>query len=150
MRRVECIIIFSSLLLLNSITVYFIDRDGEKRLANAKLGSNLLDVALDNNIDLEGFGQKIFLKFLFNRMWNKINILYIGACEGTLSCSTCHLILDENNYNQLKPPNDEENDMLDLAFGLKKTSRLGCQITVTENMKDWVFVVPKEVSDARK
>ena len=61
MRRVECIIIFSSLLLLNSITVYFIDRDGEKRLANAKLGSNLLDVALDNNIDLEGFGQKIFL-----------------------------------------------------------------------------------------
>jgi hypothetical protein len=40
--------------------------------------------------------------------------------------------------------------MLDLAFGLKKTSRLGCQITVTENMKDWVFVVPKEVSDARK
>lgn len=39
--------------------------------------------------------------------------------------------------------------MLDLAFGLKKTSRLGCQITVTESMQDWIFVVPKEVNDVR-
>ncbi len=52
---------FFSSLLFSSINIYFIDRDGEKRSANAKLGSNLLDVALDNNIDLEGFGQKIFI-----------------------------------------------------------------------------------------
>ena len=45
----------------------------------------------------------------------------IGACEGTLSCSTCHLILNKENYDKLKPPSDEENDMLDLAFGLCDT-----------------------------
>jgi ferredoxin len=44
-----------------------------------------------------------------------------GACEGTLSCSTCHLILEKDNYVKLKPPSDEENDMLDLAFGLSET-----------------------------
>ncbi len=42
--------------LFSSVTVYFIDRDNEKREARAKLGSNLLDVAIDNGIDLEGFG----------------------------------------------------------------------------------------------
>ena len=72
-----------------------------------------------------------------------------GACEGTLSCSTCHLILEKNHYDQLKPPSDEENDMLDLAYGLTDTSRLGCQIIVEEKMNDWTFVVPKEVKDAR-
>lgn len=110
-----------------SITVYFIDRDGDKKTVKAKLGSNLLDVAIDNNLDLEGF----------------------GACEGTLSCSTCHLILNKENYDKLKPPSDEENDMLDLAFGLCDTSRLGCQIIVNESMEGWTFVVPKEVADAR-
>ena len=87
--------------------------------------------------------QKIFLKdyFIF---------FEIGACEGTLSCSTCHLILRKEDYDHLKPPNDEENDMLDLAFGLQPTSRLGCQINVESKMEGWVFVVPKEVADARK
>jgi ferredoxin len=45
----------------------------------------------------------------------------LGACEGTLSCSTCHLIFKKENYDTLKPPTDEENDMLDLAFGLTDT-----------------------------
>lgn len=72
-----------------------------------------------------------------------------GACEGTLSCSTCHLILDQKDYDTLAPPTDEENDMLDLAFGLTETSRLGCQIVVTKSMDGWVFKVPKEVADAR-
>jgi ferredoxin len=45
----------------------------------------------------------------------------IGACEGTLSCSTCHLIFKKENYETLKPASDEENDMLDLAFGLTET-----------------------------
>ncbi|CAF0872088.1 unnamed protein product [Brachionus calyciflorus] len=108
-----------------TINVFFIDRNGDKQKAKAKIGTSLLDVAIDNNIDLE------------------------GACEGTLSCSTCHLILRKEDYEQLKAPNDEENDMLDLAFGLTPTSRLGCQITVTDKMDGWVFVVPKDVSDAR-
>lgn len=85
----------------------------------------------------------------FNLVQAKDLVFFLGACEGTLSCSTCHLILDKDNYDLLKPPTDEENDMLDLAYGLQPTSRLGCQITVKENMDGWVFVVPKEVSDAR-
>ncbi|RMZ96384.1 mitochondrial [Brachionus plicatilis] len=109
------------------INLKFIDRNGEELKAKAKVGTSLLDVAIDNNIDLEGF----------------------GACEGTLSCSTCHLILKKENYDQLKPPSDEENDMLDLAYGLEPTSRLGCQIIVEEKMDGWVFVVPNEVADAR-
>lgn len=108
-----------------TVTLFFIDRDGDKLEAKAKVGTNLLDVALDNNIDLE------------------------GACEGTLSCSTCHLIFEESNYDQLKEPSDEEEDMLDLAFGLTDTSRLGCQIIVEENMEGWVMKVPAETADAR-
>ena len=108
-----------------TINVFFVDRDGDKVQAKAKVGTNLLDVAIDNQIDLE------------------------GACEGTLSCSTCHLILRKEDYAQVKPPSDEENDMLDLAFGLTETSRLGCQIVVSDKMEGWVFVVPKEVADAR-
>ena len=69
------------------------------------MGESLLEVAHANDIDLE------------------------GACEGSLACSTCHVvILDRRHYDALKEPTDDENDMLDLAFGLTETSRLGCQV----------------------
>ncbi|MGX6960534.1 MAG: ferredoxin family 2Fe-2S iron-sulfur cluster binding protein [Rickettsia endosymbiont of Pentastiridius leporinus] len=75
------------------------------------LGLSVLDVAHKNNIDLE------------------------GACEGSLACSTCHIIVeDEFYYNKLKKPKEDEEDMLDLAFGLTHTSRLGCQIILTEEL----------------
>ncbi len=107
--------------------IFFINRDGDKKEVKADPGTNLLDVINENKLNTEGF----------------------GACEGTLSCSTCHLILEKENCVKLKPPTDEENDMLDLAFGLTETSRLGCQVIVNENMQGWTFVVPKEVADAR-
>jgi radical SAM/Cys-rich protein len=53
-----------------------------------------------------------------------------GACGGELACSTCHLIFEKDVYDTLPPKTDEEEDMLDLAFGLTETSRLGCQIKV--------------------
>lgn len=56
-----------------------------------------------------------------------------GACEASLACSTCHIILPENVYAKLPPPKDEEEDLLDLAFGLTNTSRLGCQVKVDKN-----------------
>lgn len=65
-------------------------------------GRNLLEVAKENEIDLE------------------------GACEASCACSTCHVILEETLYSQLNPPHDEEDDMLDLAFALTHTSRLAC------------------------
>lgn len=55
-----------------------------------------------------------------------------GACEGSLACSTCHVIIDPAWYGKLKPAEEEEEDMLDLAFGLTHTSRLGCQIIMSE------------------
>jgi ferredoxin len=77
-------------------------------------------------------------------------LIISGACEGTLSCSTCHLIFKKENYDQLKPSTDEEEDMLDLAFGLTETSRLGCQIIVEAKMNNWEVQVPAEVADARE
>jgi ferredoxin-1, mitochondrial len=103
------------------VNVKIIDRDQKLIDVKAKVGTNMLDVILDNKIDVDGF----------------------GACEGTLACSTCHVILDSDNYKTLPEPVDEENDMLDLAFGLTPTSRLACQIIVEPRMNDWTFVVPK-------
>ena len=65
-------------------------------------GDSLLDVAHYNGIDLE------------------------GACESSLACSTCHVILEEEIYESLEEVVEEEEDLLDLAYGLTHTSRLGC------------------------
>jgi len=77
----------------------------------AKVGINLLEVAHAYDIELE------------------------GACEGSLACSTCHVIVEQQAmYEQLPEPDDDENDMLDLAFGLTETSRLGCQIIAAKEL----------------
>ena len=54
-----------------------------------------------------------------------------GACEASLACSTCHVILPQDIYNELEPAEDDEEDLLDLAFGLTTTSRLGCQVKIS-------------------
>jgi ferredoxin len=95
----------------SGIPVEFINQDGSQRIVYATEGESLLDLAHENDIDLE------------------------GACEGSLACSTCHVILDSETYKKLPEPVDEENDMLDLAFGLTETSRLGCQVKVTPDLK---------------
>src|SRR3954462_13556837 len=105
----------------NYINVKIIDRDQKLIDAKGKISSKILDVVIDNKLDIDGF----------------------GACERTLACSTCHVILDSENYKTLPEPVEEENDMLDLAFGLRPTSRLACPIIVAPRMKDWVFVIPK-------
>lgn len=88
--------------------ITFIYEDGEEVAIDAPEGISILEVAHQNNIDLE------------------------GACEGSLACSTCHVIIDEDYYSDLPEPSEEEEDMLDLAFGLTHTSRLGCQILMNE------------------
>ena len=66
-----------------------------------------------------------------------------GACEGSLACSTCHVVIrDQSVYDKLPEPDDDENDMLDLAFGLTKTSRLGCQIVMTEELDGLTVRLP--------
>ncbi|KAF3781904.1 Adrenodoxin-like protein 2 [Nymphaea thermarum] len=87
------------------ISVTFVNKDGEEKEVKVPVGMSILEAAHANDIELE------------------------GACEGSLACSTCHVIvMDTEFYNKLDEPVDEENDMLDLAFGLTETSRLGCQI----------------------
>lgn len=112
-----------------TITVTFECEDGSNITTQAKVGDNMLDVVIDNDIDLDGF----------------------GACEGTLACSTCHLIFKQEDYDKLpSEPSDEELDMLDLAYGLTDTSRLGCQIILTKDMEGLVVKVPSGVADARE
>lgn len=77
--------------------VSFITPKNEIETVLAENGTNLLELAHKHNIDLE------------------------GACEGSLACSTCHVIVDKKFYDKLDEPSDEENDMLDLAFGLTET-----------------------------
>lgn len=106
----------------------FVRANGEKVKTKGKLGDSLLDVIVNNNIDLDGF----------------------GACEGTLTCSTCHLIFSQQQFDSIpEKPSDEELDMLDLAYKLTDTSRLGCQITVTKDLQGWEIKVPATINDAR-
>ncbi|KAK4114612.1 ferredoxin [Canariomyces notabilis] len=91
--------------------VTFIDKEGrEHRIAVSK-GDNLLDIAQANDLEME------------------------GACGGSCACSTCHVIvMDQEYYDKMPEPDDDENDMLDLAFGLQETSRLGCQVVMTPEL----------------
>jgi 2Fe-2S ferredoxin len=96
----------------------FIDADGNNKEVDAPLGLSVLEIAHKNKIDLE------------------------GACEGSLACSTCHVIVEENFFDQLEEASEDEEDMLDLAFGLTHTSRLGCQIIITEEMDGLTVKLP--------
>ena len=64
-----------------------------------------------------------------------------------MACSTCHLIVDPDWFDRLVAASEEEEDMLDLAFGLTRTSRLGCQITLTENLDGIIFSLPNETNN---
>lgn len=101
--------------------VIFESHDGKERFeAVAEAGQSVLDVAHDNDIDME------------------------GACESCMACSTCHVIVDKAFFDLLPPPSEEEDDMLDLAYGLTLTSRLGCQITVTEALDGIILRLPRD------
>ena len=101
-----------------TVSVTFIQPDGNPRAVDARVGESLLQTAHRNEIELE------------------------GACEGVCACSTCHLILDHDLYDTLPEPSEDEEDMLDMAFGLEETSRLGCQITVTKDMEGIQLKMP--------
>jgi ferredoxin len=93
--------------------------DDDKLVVDARVGETLLQVAQRNDIDLE------------------------GACEGVCACSTCHVVFeDEAVFDSLPEESEDEEDMLDMAFALTATSRLGCQVKVTEDMNGMVVRVP--------
>ena len=96
----------------------FVLRDGTRKEVDAPLGLSVLEIAHRHDIDIE------------------------GACEGSLACSTCHVIVDASWFGKLATPTEDEEDMLDLAFDLQETSRLGCQLIMTEKLDGLVVKLP--------
>lgn len=99
--------------------VTFITKEGESFTFEVADGDNLLDIAQEENLEME------------------------GACGGSCACSTCHVIVqDPEMYDRMEEPDDDENDMLDLAFGLTETSRLGCQVKMSKELDGLVVKLP--------
>lgn len=98
--------------------VTFITKDGDQHRLEVAEGDNLMDIAQANGLDME------------------------GACGGSCACSTCHVIVDPDFYDRMEEPSDDENDMLDLAFGLTETSRLGCQVKMSKDMDGLRVALP--------
>ncbi len=99
--------------------IVFLSSDGSRNEVDAPTGSSILEVAREHDIEME------------------------GACEGSMACATCHVIVDPDWYAKLESKSEEEEDMLDLAFGLERTSRLGCQITITDELDGLVLRLPE-------
>lgn len=73
-----------------------------------------------------------------------------GTCEGQMACSTCHVIVAAEWFDRLAPASDEEEDMLDLAAGARRTSRLACQIELAEELDGLEVTIPAESHDMRR
>jgi 2Fe-2S ferredoxin len=102
----------------------FIERNGHPKEVEAPNGLSVLEVAHKYGVDIE------------------------GACEGSLACSTCHVIVDPAWAPKLAKPTEDEEDMLDLAFGLEKTSRLGCQIVMSDALDGLIVRLPMATRNA--
>lgn len=102
----------------------FVERDGTRREVEAPLGLSVLEIAHRHGVDIE------------------------GACEGSLACSTCHVVVEAGWFAKLAKPTEDEEDMLDLAFDLQETSRLGCQIVMTAALHGLVVKLPAGTRNA--
>ena len=102
----------------------FVERDGTRKEVDAPLGLSVLEIAHRHGVDIE------------------------GACEGSLACSTCHVVVDGGWFAKLTKPTEDEEDMLDLAFDLQETSRLGCQIVMTDALDGLVVKLPAGTRNA--
>jgi ferredoxin len=103
--------------------VIFIERDGATREVEARPGDRLLDLAQNAGEPLE------------------------GTCEGQMACSTCHVIIDADDFAKLPPAVEEEEDMLDLASGATRYSRLACQIWLSETLETLTVRIPVEAKN---
>ena len=70
-----------------------------------------------------------------------------GACEGVMACSTCHVLVDAQDFAKLPPPSEEEEDLLDLAAHATRTSRLACQIILTDDLKSIDVRIPRSATN---
>lgn len=100
------------------LTVSFLTADGDKIMAEAETGANLLEVAQAAGMPLE------------------------GTCEGQMACSTCHVIVTDDWFARLPAASMDEEDMLDLAAGVTRTSRLSCQIELGADLDGLEVRIP--------
>ncbi len=107
------------------LTVTFIDPRGTPVEVEAEAGENLLKVGQAAGLPLE------------------------GTCEGQMACSTCHVIVAAQWFDQLAEASEEEEDMLDFASGARRTSRLACQIDLSNDLDGLTVSVPADARDAR-
>lgn len=98
--------------------ITFIEKNGQPREVDAPNGLSVMEVSHKNGIDIE------------------------GACGGCLACATCHVVVHPDWYTKLPEKQEAEEDMLDLAFDLKKTSRLCCQILMNDDLDGLVVALP--------
>ena len=105
------------------VRVEFMTREGERMIAQADEGCVLLDVAQAAGMPLE------------------------GTCEGQMACSTCHVVVAREWFDRLPTASDEEEDMLDLAAGVTRCSRLSCQIVLTADLDGIAIHIPEESRD---
>ncbi len=98
----------------------FIESNGNRKEVDAPLGLSVMEIAHRHAVDIE------------------------GACDGSLACSTCHVIVEAAWAEKLDEASEDEEDMLDLAFGLTETSRLGCQIIMSEELDGLTVKLPQE------
>ncbi len=98
----------------------FIETDGNRKEVDAPVGLSVMEIAHRHGVDIE------------------------GACDGSLACSTCHVIVEPAWSGKLDEASEDEEDMLDLAFGLEETSRLGCQIIMSEALYGLSVKLPAE------
>ncbi len=96
----------------------FIEKNGTATEVDAPLGLSVMEISHKHGIDIE------------------------GACGGCLACATCHVVVAPEWAGKLEEKKDEEEDMLDLAFDVKKTSRLCCQILMTEDLDGITVALP--------
>ncbi len=102
------------------IRIRFVSNNGNEQVVEAADGDCLLDVAQAAGQPLE------------------------GTCEGQMACSTCHVIIDKDWFGKLPKASEDEEDMLDLASGARRTSRLACQIRLDKNLDGMAVHIPAE------
>lgn len=107
------------------VKVTFVTTDGNRVEAEGGEGTSLLEAGQAVGMPLE------------------------GTCEGQMACSTCHVIVDPDWFARLKPASEDEEDMLDLAASVERTSRLSCQIVLTPELEGLTVRIPRESRDAQ-
>jgi len=100
--------------------ITYIATDGTRSEVEAKVGDSVMLTAVNNNVP--GI---------------------VAECGGACSCATCHVHVDPEWYGKLPEPDDMEKDMLEFAAEPDETSRLSCQIAVTEDLDGLVVRTPE-------